>query len=81
MVRTRVTNEALNAELSSLTRNQKKALLGLAKAADAGGGITSIQMVREPTTTGLTKSKKKKNAEVRQIGGGGKGKLRVMTTL
>ncbi len=82
MVRTQVTNEKLNAELSSLTKNQKKALLGLAKAAGAGGEIASIQVVREPTTTGLTKSKKKKNAAVRQIGGGGgEGKLGVITTL
>ncbi len=76
MVRSWVTNAELNTQLSSLTKSQKKALLGLAKAAGAGGEIASVQVAREPTTTtGLTKSKKKKNAaEVRQIGRGGKGK-------
>ncbi len=80
MVRKRVvTNEELNAQLISLTKLQKKTLLGLAKAAGAGGKIASVQVVREPTSTGLTKSKKKKNAEARQTEAGGKGKLGVTT--
>ncbi len=79
-----VTNEILNAELSSLTKNQKKTLLGLVKAASGGMGVASVKVVKEPpTSTSQNISKKKKNANRTQIGGGGggEGKLDVQLLL